>query len=363
MPVTPERDRRLHLLPWIVGLAIAAFALAGWVALNKQENARMIELTKVEAEQTEKLIRRDLNQRINSLQRLADRWQFNTSTERSKWEADAGHYIVDHPGFQAIEWADHTFRVHWIMPLEGNLAARDLDITSRPVALIAANKARAQRSAALTPPIELVQGHMGLIAYLPVFLNDDFGGLIIGVFRLQTWLQTALMQDEMAPYHTSVSINDQTVYRSKTGTPDEADAWIIEKRFSFYGLNWVVTTQPAEHYLSAIYSRSSNIVLIFGLLMSALVGWVVHTAISARRQARELSFNSHRLSTLLSNLPGMAYRCINQPSWPFVFVSEACLELSGYSKSELEQQQVLWNDLIHIDDRERIWRSVQDALG
>ena len=52
-----------------------------------------------------------------------------------------------------------------------------------------------------------------------------------------------------------------------------------------------------------------------------------------------------RLETLLKNLPGMAYRCLNLKHWPMDFVSDGCFELCGYHRHEIESQQVLWGDL------------------
>ena len=59
--------------------------------------------------------------------------------------------------------------------------------------------------------------------------------------------------------------------------------------------------------------------------------------------------HSNRLETLLKNLPGMAYRCLNLEHWPMSFVSEGCFELCGYHRHELENQQVLWGDFTHPD--------------
>lgn len=59
---------------------------------------------------------------------------------------------------------------------------------------------------------------------------------------------------------------------------------------------------------------------------------------------------TYELETLLKNLPGMAYRCLNLPHWPMDFVSDGCLALTGYANHEIVSQQVLWGDFTHPED-------------
>jgi PAS domain S-box-containing protein len=70
------------------------------------------------------------------------------------------------------------------------------------------------------------------------------------------------------------------------------------------------------------------------------------------------------LSTLLGNLPGMAYRCGNDPQYTMLFVSRGCRDLTGYAPEELlHNAKVSYADLILPDDRDRIWTTVQVALA
>ena len=71
--------------------------------------------------------------------------------------------------------------------------------------------------------------------------------------------------------------------------------------------------------------------------------------------------HSDRLETLLKNLPGMAYRCLNLDHWPMSFVSEGCFELCGYHRHEIESQAVLWGDFTHPDDIDEVDRKVRAA--
>ena len=68
------------------------------------------------------------------------------------------------------------------------------------------------------------------------------------------------------------------------------------------------------------------------------------------------------LATLLSNLPGMAYRCQNRPDWPMEFVSDGCFLLTGYNPEELSGGNRFYGDLIHPEDRDKVWSSVQKAI-
>ena len=69
------------------------------------------------------------------------------------------------------------------------------------------------------------------------------------------------------------------------------------------------------------------------------------------------------LRLLLSNLPGMAYRCPNEPSWPMEFVSEGCRQLTGHTAKELTRGgTVEYGDLIVPEDRGGVWQGVQEAL-
>lgn len=87
--------------------------------------------------------------------------------------------------------------------------------------------------------------------------------------------------------------------------------------------------------------------------------------ITERKQAEKaLEESERKLKTLMDNLQGMVYSCLNDKDWTMKFVSEGTLPLTGYSPGELIDNRVLaYNDIIHPDDRELVWSSIQEALA
>ncbi len=83
-----------------------------------------------------------------------------------------------------------------------------------------------------------------------------------------------------------------------------------------------------------------------------------------RRAEEQFRESERRLLTLMGNLPGMAYRCENVGDWPMSFVSQGCAALTGYPASRLtDSEPLVWNDLVHPDDRQMVWDVVQDAVA
>ncbi|WP_265944902.1 EAL and GGDEF domain-containing protein [Dechloromonas sp. A34] len=86
-----------------------------------------------------------------------------------------------------------------------------------------------------------------------------------------------------------------------------------------------------------------------------------------RRHPRSISTaavnHSRVLDTLVKNLEGMAYRCLHDRHWTMIFVSQGCLELSGYLPAEIvENNTVSWEEITHPDDRSRVRECIESAV-
>ncbi|MES1166981.1 MAG: PAS domain S-box protein, partial [Pseudomonadota bacterium] len=82
-----------------------------------------------------------------------------------------------------------------------------------------------------------------------------------------------------------------------------------------------------------------------------------------RRTDEALQENRRLLATLLDNLPGMSYRCRNDPQWTMEFVSEGCRALTGYAPEDLlGNLRIAFADLMLEEYRTGVWDEVQAAL-
>lgn len=69
-----------------------------------------------------------------------------------------------------------------------------------------------------------------------------------------------------------------------------------------------------------------------------------------------------QFETLLKNIRGMVYRAKNEPNWPMTQVQGNVEEFLGYTADAFESGDVTWGDLIHPDDEQRLWDTVQSEL-
>ncbi len=70
------------------------------------------------------------------------------------------------------------------------------------------------------------------------------------------------------------------------------------------------------------------------------------------------------LDTLVNNLEGMAYRCLNDSHWTMLFVSQGCLALTGYAPQDLiENGCVSWEEVTYPADRDRVRGEIADAIA
>ncbi|HVO75222.1 MAG TPA: PAS domain-containing protein, partial [Ignavibacteriaceae bacterium] len=91
---------------------------------------------------------------------------------------------------------------------------------------------------------------------------------------------------------------------------------------------------------------------------------VVNDITERRKTEEENKENQRKLSTLISNVPGIVYRCKNDCNWTMEFVSEGCFEITGYKPEELiNNNKISYNEIIFPDDRGYVFEEVRKALN
>jgi PAS domain S-box-containing protein len=89
----------------------------------------------------------------------------------------------------------------------------------------------------------------------------------------------------------------------------------------------------------------------------------IERAVEETRAKSALEESERMLSTLISNLPGMVYRCRNGAGWPMTFASEGGTDLTGYNPDAIESGDVSWSDDVMVEeDREQVREQVQRAV-
>jgi len=90
----------------------------------------------------------------------------------------------------------------------------------------------------------------------------------------------------------------------------------------------------------------------------------LHIEITERKKSEfSLRESEKKLSTLINNLSGIAYRCKSDDQRTMSYLSDGCLALTGYPIENLiGYRQITINSLIHPDDRERVLSQIQTSI-
>jgi PAS domain S-box len=89
----------------------------------------------------------------------------------------------------------------------------------------------------------------------------------------------------------------------------------------------------------------------------------IATEISERKRAEaEIRENRRQLESILGQLPGMAFRLVQDGDLTPVYISRGALQLTGHSARDFLEKRVRLAEIIHPDDRKRTQNAVANAV-
>jgi diguanylate cyclase (GGDEF)-like protein/PAS domain S-box-containing protein len=269
------------------------------------------------------------------------------------------------PAAKGYAYGDANGVLRHFYPLEGNEQAIGLDIYSRPGAEFL-RKAVQERHVTVSDPVKVVQGELSVVIRSPLYRDDRLVGHVQGVFEIGPLIKHA--RDILDP-SVALRLEDNQGHMFFGETSDLS--WTQPMSIVVGDGVWKLSVAWKEAQPGVAGLMLMLIWLGGGLLLVSLL-YILYRiqsqsrvlAIAVNERTADLLESQRSFATLLSNLPGLVYRCRNDPDWTVELISDGAHALTGYAPDEFAHPgQVKFADLIHPDDRDKVWHDVQVALS
>lgn len=117
------------------------------------------------------------------------------------------------------------------------------------------------------------------------------------------------------------------------------------------GLNLIIFTEETNNFLS--YQTDPFFIVVIGLANLLILAGVL--SLIDYRKTINLKESERSKSSLLSNLPGFAYRCNNDENWTMTFLSDGFQKVTGYEPEEvLNNRLISFEEIISNDYRDMV---------
>ncbi|CAM4491714.1 MAG: Sensor histidine kinase RcsC [Legionella sp.] len=260
-------SREGYLFPAFIFIILSFGATKLYLILENNQSYYLEQLLISELNTIDLLVKAQLQSGINALERMARRWEQAEGTPYKIWSMDATNYIDTLKGLHTVEWIDPTYRIRWVKPLEDNKNLIGMNISSADIAL---KNVTTTNNLANVRSFTLTQGRNAFTVYFPLTINQQFGGLLAGIFSISEFFNQSIPQSLLHNYHITLSQGAQVYFQNKINTPIESD-FAFSKEISFGKNTWTLQLIPTKQFIKYQKNQLPLMILISNLIIALLL--------------------------------------------------------------------------------------------
>ncbi|MCW8443749.1 diguanylate cyclase [Fluoribacter gormanii] len=292
-------------LPLITVFVILNITILGWQFTKKNQENSLNMLLELKVENVEDVIESRLQEITSYFSRIAQRWQSDQATSESQWRKDVMHYIHDQPGYRAIEWLDNKYNVRWITPEEGNEQIKGYNLYSDVERRKELLKSSTKNELQMSSQFELDGQEKVLLLLSPLYNDNHFQGFMVGILDTETFLEDLLKKMDIQGYNLSIYDSSGLLY---TNARDNKfyQSWQHIIVLPTYGQTWKIILWPSiTLYEQVITSFFPAMILIIGVIMALLSGFLIYSLQFIRENSEKLKRTQVELANARERLQGI----------------------------------------------------------
>lgn len=234
------------------------------------------------------------------------------------------------------------YTIKYVEPLEGNEKALGVDYRKIPQQFTSVQRAIENRTGTMDGPLNLVQGGKGLIYRSPIFVENEYWGLLSTVINFDNLCAITFDNLTNADFKFAISFEKQN-YKVNTFYGDytlfEQNQCLIVTSAVPNG-HWYYAVVPSD--LNNFY-KNINLIEWIGRLFSIVLVYLILTMYRLRQRSLE----QHEKYKLLSEHSSDVIGVFNIKNKRFTYLSPSILKFSGYTPEE--GMQLHFRRFIHRD--------------
>jgi PAS domain S-box-containing protein len=325
-------------VPVAVGVASLLAVLLIWRALVQGQRDDYTALLGAEAHGTEDRIEEAVGRTNIALWRAG--WLSPREAIGSpRWVAQMRNVLDAVPGLSRIAWVGKGTPTV-ILPTSPDSTVLRLQLVM-------------QLPAEITPSLAALDSvrHFSLADATPTIATaiprcdlQECEGFVVGLLRVDQMLRPVL-GDSVDGFHRSVAWRGQALY-GVAATPEQEHAGVYRSVLPINDMVWDVAVWPTHALRARMLSRVPDLVLAFGLLVSALLPITLQLGRTLKANARNAE--RVRLRLALGRSMDRAW------SWDLPADGATVAPALLASGAGQEQRQGVWTELVHPEDRRRV---------
>lgn len=266
----------------------------------------------------------------------------------------AAKIIEANPDFKAVQLVPGGI-IKYIYPLKGNETALNANVFhSSKRSALEAKKAIAERRMYFAGPVKLLQGGIGVVGRIPLFLNNKFWGFSAVVMKLDVFLkQAGLNPSENNKFGFQLSKVNPLDGKEEFFLPQKKPLKEMDYETLFISDgNWklyVIAPEKNEVFLALLPP------VVLGLVLAAFCGFLVYLLFKkpaelqllVYEQASKLLENEIKFKTIFDQAAiGIAE--VDSNTGSFIRVNDKLCRILGYTEEALLNRN--FQSLTHPDD-------------
>lgn len=273
-------------------LALCSASVLLWRHLENDKHKRLNERLDYQTQAFAQRLESNLHLEAESLNRIARLWNQLGRLPRESWEEEARQALHGFAGYQSIQWVDADLQMRWLVPIEGNEAAKSFRLLPQHPNYELAMQARRSGEQRFSNSFDLVQGGRGFILYTPLFIQDDqgkrtFDGFLQGVFRVEPLMDELLRNRTSGEFSIRLLQGDDVLYsRDQSDAVPELAQFLPLQLFNNH--NFRLQLSPTRSLLRQLNSPLPQVVLGASLAISLLLVAALFLALENARRASAL---------------------------------------------------------------------------